>query len=174
MLVRGRFARRDLDRLLYVQRPAFVLRLAADESAHAEKMSRERDVAVVAMHVEVERVGEGIFLRLEALGRDLLDVLLDVDRYRDEAERAQGFSLQCAHLGADAQPLAVGRAADRPHAVREMAKAVVPESERAKRRVLLELAFEQRAERAVECRHCTRSVAHDERELEHPQLRDGG
>ena len=71
-------------------------------------------------------------LQLVSLGQpvvvacNLLDELLDVDRDRHEAERAQGFPVQLAHLGADAQAATIGGRADRPHPVRDVTESVVP------------------------------------------------
>src|SRR5689334_12478474 len=90
----------------------------------------------MVVHVEIERVGERILLRLEAIGRDLLDVLLHVHRNRNEAERAHRFCVQLTYLRADPQALAIGRRAYRTDAIRDVPKAVVPETERAERRRL--------------------------------------
>jgi hypothetical protein len=134
-------------------------------------MAGQRDVAVQLLHAEVERVRKRVFLRLEALAAALLDELLDIHGDRFETHRTQRFRMQRTHLGADADAFAIGRRADRAHPVRHVPKAVVPEAERAKRRLLAHAIGEERAERPLQSTDGGRTIAHDERKLEDPQLR---
>jgi len=91
--------------------------------ARAEEVAGERNIAVVAMHAEVEDIGERIVLGLETVGPDFFHKFLDVGRDRFEAERMESLAVQFAHLGADADAAAVPGCADRPDFVRQMAKA---------------------------------------------------
>src|SRR5204862_213680 len=76
---------------------------------------------------------ERVVLRFKFSAADLLDKLLDVGRDWLETQRAEHFSVQFAHLRADADAAAIGGRADRAHAVREMAKTIVPKAQHTNR-----------------------------------------
>src|SRR3982751_2986258 len=98
------------------------------------------------VYAEMKGVGQRILLRLKAVGAGLFHEFLDVDRDRLEAERGERLGVQLAHLRADAQTFAIGWRTDRTHAVREVAKTVVPETEHAKSGALVHALREQAAE----------------------------
>src|SRR5574338_1632025 len=91
-LQRRRFLRGRRYGRLHVFRPAAIQRLVADEERAAEEMGAQRDVAVMAVNAKVVDVGEWIVLGIESRAGDAVEEVLDVRRYRHEAERAEDFA----------------------------------------------------------------------------------
>ena len=136
---------------------------------------------VVRVQVEVHQVGERVLLRIDCPLRHRARQVGDIDEHRLETEPAERRLVLRVVERAQPQPDAVGRRADRPHGVADMADAVVPPAQHAiggrgrhplgKRRAgiaiqsgehrLARAGLERLVERA-ECRHPGGEIARGE------------
>src|ERR1044072_7508347 len=121
----------DVHSIPDVRGPCAILLGTTDEGAYTEDVPGQRDVAVIALYAEVKDVRERVLLCIEAIGRDVVDEVLDVRTDRLESDRGQCFPAQAAHLIANTNAFAVPRRAYGTPLVRHVANAVVPEAEHA-------------------------------------------
>ena len=120
-----------------------------------------------ALRLANELTRSPLVLRVEPIAANAFHELLYVDWQGLEAERAECFAVQGRHLRANAQFLAVPGPADRPHFVRKLAEAVVPETEHAAVARCLDPLLQTRAVWSVEQAERACAILDNERELEY-------
>ena len=143
----------------------------AHQQQHAEEVTGEADVRVVAPQRKGEQVGQRVLLRLHGAGFHHTHQVLDVGGHGLEAQGGQRLAVGGAVQRADDQALAVSRCAQRPHGVGDMAKPVVPEGQDPQARGTLDGLAQQLTGRAIQRGQGLCAIGHGERQVEHIQFR---
>lgn len=89
-------------------------------------MTGECNVGLMLMNAEIDNVGQRIFLGIDLVGLDRRNKVTHINGRWDKPKRAKNLLVKVIVQSAQTQAATIVSAQDRPFAVAEMAKAIVP------------------------------------------------